>query len=318
MNNLAIGRIYDIQRFSIHDGPGIRTEVFLKGCPLRCLWCHSPESQSFARQVGWFETRCIGADACGRCLDVCPEGALKKGRVVDSAIHKAEIQLIDRDLALCSHCGKCAEVCPAQALAFIGRDVSVDEVMEVIEKDRRFYRRSGGGVTVSGGEPLAQPGFLMALLRACKDRGLHTCLDTTGYAPWEVLKPVLPLIDLVLLDIKHMDSRLLMKLVGVPSKPILENARKIATAGGTLQIRIPIIPGLNDSEANIRATSEFCIELGAAVSIVQILPYHRLGTAKYERLQREYQLADILPPSDEHMEAIKDLIESYNLKVRIH
>jgi pyruvate formate lyase activating enzyme len=318
MKGAVAGRIYDIQRFSIHDGPGIRTEVFLKGCPLRCIWCHSPESQAFAKEIGWFETRCIGVAACGRCLAVCPNDALRSGRLIDAAVHKAEIRLVDRDMSLCRHCGACAEQCPAQALSFLGRDVTVEEVMQVIEKDRPLYRRSGGGVTVSGGEPLSQPVFLTALLEACKENGLHTCLDTTGYARWDVCRAVVPFVDLVLLDLKHMDSLRSVELVGVPNELILENARKIAAEGLALQIRTPIIPGLNDSEANIRATAEFCLELGSAVKIVQILPYHRLGTAKYERLQKKYQAAHVLPPSDEHMESIKLLLESYGLKVRIH
>jgi pyruvate formate lyase activating enzyme len=317
MGKVVSGRIYDIQRFSVHDGPGIRTEVFLKGCPLRCLWCHSPESQSFHIEVGWFEVRCIGVEVCGRCLEACPNEALAKGRVVESAVHKREVGLVNRDMSLCSHCGTCVEVCPASAFVFLGRDVTVDEVMHVVEQDRPFYRRSGGGVTISGGEPLGQPSFLRALLLACRERKLHTCLDTTGFARWEVLKDLLPLIDLVLLDIKHMDSTESVALVGVPNDLTLENARKIAAEGTALQVRIPVIPGLNDSDQNIQATSEFCVELGSSLKIVQILPYHRLGTAKYERLQKEYSLKDLLPPDDARMESIRTMIESYGLRVRI-
>ena len=164
MNNGIVGKVFDIQRFTVHDGPGIRSDVFLKGCPLRCLWCHSPESQSSHAQVAWFEIRCIGLQNCGRCLNVCPTGALKRGRTTDTKVQKTEIQLIDLDRETCNNCGKCTESCPANALCMTGIDMTVDAVMEILDKDKLFYRKSGGGVTVSGGEPMVQYKFAAALL----------------------------------------------------------------------------------------------------------------------------------------------------------
>ena len=199
-----------------------------------------------------------------------------------------------------------------------GTDMTVDEVMKRINKDRLFYRKSGGGVTVSGGEPLMQYKFTKRLFQKCKNDGFHTCLDTTGYARWEHLKEIIPYVDLVLYDIKHMDTKQSRVLTGVPNELILKNAQKIAGEGVALQIRVPIIPGFNDSEKNLRATSEFCIELESAVEMVQILPYHNLGAVKYERLQKKYKMKSVEPPSDAHMDSCKKLMESYGLKVQIH
>jgi pyruvate formate lyase activating enzyme len=318
MDNKLTGRIYDIQKFSVHDGPGIRTEIFLMGCPLKCLWCHSPESQSINKQLGWFEIRCIGVKKCGRCIEACTAGALKKGEVKYLEVQKSEVELINIDRNICTICGKCAEVCTSQALTIVGRDYTIEEVMTIIEKDRAFYRKSGGGVTISGGEALVQHEFTLALLKECKDRELHTCLDTTGYAKWDICKTVLPYVDLFLYDLKHMNSGKHRELTGVPNELILENARKMAAEKASFQIRIPIIPGLTDSEENLRATSEFCLELGSSVQVIQILPYHRLGIAKYERLHKKYGLEEITPPSDEYMESCKGIIESYGLNVIIH
>ncbi len=318
MSDGVFGRVFDIQGFTVNDGPGIRTEVFLKGCPLRCLWCHSPESQSFEPQVAWFEMRCIGVEHCGRCLDACPKGALSKGETKFSQTEKAEIQLVCLERDLCGNCGKCTEVCPAQALSMAGTDMTVNDVMKRVEKDRPYYRKSGGGLTVSGGEPMAQYDFLTALLKESKERGITTCLDTTGYGQWDRYKAILPYVDLFLYDLKQMNSDMHRTLTGVPNELILENARRLAGSGASFQIRIPIIPGRNDSEENLRASAAFCAELGSAVKVVQILPYHRLGMAKYERLQKKYELEEVMPPSDEHMEWCKGLIESYGLEVKIH
>lgn len=318
MNKELVGKVFDIQGFTVNDGPGVRTEIFLKGCPLRCLWCHSPESQAPYPQVAWYEVRCIGVKDCGDCLKVCPQGALKKGKVIYSKTQKAEIQIIELDREACDNCGKCTEVCQAEALAMAGKDMTVAELMARIDKDRPFFRRSGGGVTISGGEPMLQKKFTKALLKECKNQGLHTCLDTSGYAKWEHYKDILQYVDLVLYDIKHMDTEQSRVLTGVPNELILENARKMAANGVALQIRIPIIPGYNDSEENLRAASQFCLELGPAVKLVQILPYHRLGAVKYESLQKKYALASLEPPSNEHMDNCKKLIESYGLKVQIH
>jgi pyruvate formate lyase activating enzyme len=318
MDSGVVGRVFDIQGFTVNDGPGIRTEVFLKGCPLRCQWCHSPESQAFEPQLAWFETRCIGTENCGRCLPACSKGALSRAEKKYSEIEKTEIQLVRVDRAVCDDCGTCAVACPSQALSMAGTDMTVAQVVERVEKDRAYYRKSVGGLTVSGGEAMAQFPFLLALLVECRNRGLNICLDTTGHAPSDRYGQILPYVDLFLYDLKHMDSKAHKILTGVPNELILENARRLADAGAAFQMRIPVIPGRNDSEENLRATAAFCAELGRAVTVVQILPYHRLGIAKYERLQRKYELESVMPPTDDHMEWCKALIESYGLAVKIH
>ncbi|HHX74752.1 MAG TPA: glycyl-radical enzyme activating protein [Firmicutes bacterium] len=312
------GRVYDIQRFSVHDGPGIRTEVFLSGCPLSCLWCHSPESQYYEPKVAWFATRCIGTEVCGQCITACPQQAIALGERVTSPAEKKEIQLIQIDRTLCDDCGLCVAACPARALCLTTTEMTLDEVMAAIEKDRAYYEKSGGGVTISGGEPMVQHEFTLALLTACKEAALHTCLDTTGFAKFELYEKVLPFVDLFLYDLKHMDTKRSQRLTGVPNELILANARKLAAAGARLQIRMPIIPRLNDTEENLQATATFCRELGQAVHLVQILPYHRLGAVKYDRIGRKYKLVNVKAPPDERMEEIKDLLVSYGLKVKIH
>ena len=313
-----MGRVYDIQRFSVHDGPGIRTDIFLNGCPLTCLWCHSPESQAYEPQVGWFDIRCIGIEVCGRCIPACPKGAISHGNIKTSLVDKKEIQLVQIDRTLCDNCGLCVKACPAKALCMTATEMTIDEVMAVIEKDRSYYNKSGGGVTISGGEPMVQHAFTYELLKTCKEAGLHTCLDTTGFAKWEQYAQILPYVDLFLYDLKHMDSAQSKRIVGVGNELILENARKLAAAGAALQIRFPVIPGLTDSDENLHATGTFCRELGDSVVVVQVLPYHRLGAVKYDRIGKTYQLSEIEPPSDGRMAEIKQLLESYGLQVKIH
>lgn len=312
------GKIYDIQRFTVNDGPGIRTEVFLKGCPLTCLWCHSPESQSFQSQLGLYLMRCIGMEHCGKCIPACPHGAIAPGKKQYSEMYRKDITKIKVDFTLCQSCFQCVDTCPAKALVVIGENKTVEDIMDVIQKDESYYLKSGGGVTISGGEALSQPEFTLELLKACKEKGYHTCLDTTGFAKWETIERILPHVDLILLDLKHMDSQESKKLVGVPNESILDNAVKMAQNHAALQIRIPIIPGLNDSLENLEQTARFCQQLGPAVTLVQILPYHKFGTVKYERLAKPYLLEDLEPPTEERMEEIKELLESFGLTVQIH
>ena len=325
---MITGRVYDIQPFSVHDGPGVRTTIFLKGCPLRCPWCHSPESQAFYKQLSWFSMRCLGTKVCNdKCLKACEKGAIEYGQTrvdgtaldlnpgADPAEYTLQLVHVKRDL--CDNCGDCAKVCRAKALELTGTDYTVDELVRMMKKDKQFFDKTGGGVTVSGGEALSQPEFTLALLKALKDRGYHTALDTTGFAPWAVVESVLPYVDIFLLDLKHMDSATHEAVVKVPNGLILENARKIAAAGGKFQIRVPIIPGFNASEKNMRETAEFCVELGESVEVVQLLPYHNLGVAKYARIGDD-KVLQAEPPTDEFMEHMKEICESYGLKTIIH
>ena len=312
------GLVYDIQPFSVQDGPGIRTTVFLKGCPLRCPWCHSPESQAFYPQLSWISVRCIGTELCGEsCLRACKKGALERGAEgVDTGTGRP-IRLVHVRRELCDNCGDCAQDCYTHALYLCGTRFTVEEVMEKVRPDRSFFRHSGGGVTISGGEALSQSEFTLALLRQLKTEDFHTALDTTGYAPWKTVEQTLPLTDLYLYDLKHMDSERHRRTVGVPNERILENARGIAARGGKLQIRIPVIPLFNDGDENLRRTADFCLELGEAVTAVQLLPYHNLGVSKHLRIS-DTPVPEAAPPSDEKMEHIKALFTDLGLPAMIH
>ncbi|MCF0121259.1 MAG: glycyl-radical enzyme activating protein [Oscillospiraceae bacterium] len=312
------GKFYDIQGFSVHDGPGIRLTLFMKGCPLRCLWCHSPESQEFPTELNWMEVKCVGVEKCGECLHVCPHDAISLGKKKAALTGDGEITLVKVDRHKCDNCGKCAEACTSKALYMCGTDYTVDEIMQRVHRDVPFFKRSGGGVTISGGECLCQPEFLIEVLKRCKAEGIHTAVDTTGFQKWEIIEQVLPYTDLFLYDIKGMDSALHKQVTGVPNELILENARKIAAAGGKFQIRIPTIPMVNDSVEAYDAMGKFICELGDAVEIVQLLPYHNLGVVKWERLGRDHPALEAVAPSDEKMQARKAQLEAMGLKVMIH
>jgi len=312
------GKFYDIQGFSVHDGPGIRLTLFMKGCPLRCPWCHSPESQEFPTELNWMEIKCVGIEKCGNCLNVCPHDAISPGKKKKTPTGDEEITLVTVDRAKCDNCGKCAEACTSRALYMCGTDYTLEEIMQRVRRDLPFFKKSGGGVTVSGGECLYQPEFLLAILKKCKEEGIHTAVDTTGYAKWEVIESILPYTDLFLFDIKGIDPELHKRVVGVPNDLILENARRIAKAGGKLQIRIPTIPLYNDSVKAFDEMGKFIKELGDAVEVVQLLPYHNLGTVKWERLQRNSPVLEATPPSDELMQARKKQLEDMGLNVIIH
>jgi len=317
MSNVTKGKIYDIQPFSVQDGPGIRTTVFLKGCPLRCPWCHSPESQEFATEICWMETRCIGVDKCGKCIEACSQGCLSAGTPVEGPAGEVK-RLVNADYSKCIGCGACVSACIPDAFYFCGTDYTVDEIMARLLKDKTFFDYSGGGVTVSGGECLCQPHFVLELLKACKEAGLHTAVDTTGYTDWKTIEPILPYTDLFLYDLKQMDSHIHEKIIGVPNERIIENAKKIAAAGGKFQIRIPLIPGVNESVENIEATSDLIAELGDAVESVQLLPYHKLGLVKWNRLSRRPPEFEAEVPSDELVEKRKAILESRGLTVMVH
>ncbi len=313
-----VGRLYDIQGFSVQDGPGIRTTAFLKGCPLRCPWCHSPESQAFYPQLSWIGMRCQGTALCeSRCLRACTKGALEPGEEREDAKTGELLQTVHVKRDLCDNCGDCARVCYPKALYLCGEDYTVEKLTKRLLQDKKFYQRSGGGVTISGGEALSQPDFTEAILRRMKAEGVHTALDTTGFAAWETLERTLPYTDLYLYDLKHMDSEKHRRVTGVPNEPILENARRLAAAGKQLQIRIPVIPLFNNDEENIRATAAFCRELGEAVTVVQLLPYHNLGVTKYLRIS-DKPVAEATPPSDGEMQRLKTILEEYGLPVTVH
>ncbi len=325
----ATGTIFNIQRYSLHDGPGIRTTVFLKGCPLRCLWCHNPESQAPQPEVVYLESRCRG---CGACVRVCPNGALgltdqaggqvAAGASLEVCGPRSEgsrgLLRVVADRARCSACGACVEACCAGARELTGKEVSATEVMEEILKDRVFYDQSGGGVTFSGGEPLMQPQFLRDLLERCREEGLATTVDTSGFAPWEVLEAIVPLVDVFLYDVKVMDDASHRRYVGAANRVILENLAGLAPLADSLRktvlARIPLVPGINDDDENVRSTGKFL--RGCGVRQVSVLPYHQLGGDKYRRLGREYSLPDVTPPSAEGLRRAAGILEGSGLLVK--
>jgi len=315
---MTTGRLYDIQGFSVQDGPGIRTTAFLKGCPLRCPWCHSPESQSFHKQLSWMSMRCLGLEACrNRCMNACPKAAIEEGPMKTDVATGEQLRTVHVKRDLCDDCGACADKCYAEALTLCGKDYTSEELVARLLQDKNFFDTSGGGVTISGGEPLSQIDFTVEVLRGLKENGIHTALDTTGFAPWEALARTMPYVDLYLYDLKHMDSAKHKATVAVPNEQIKENARKLAENGKHLQIRIPVIPRFNDDEENIRMTAEFCVGLGEAVQVVQLLPYHNMGVMKYLRISDGKPL-EAVPPSDEQMEKLRGIMASYGLSVTIH
>lgn len=317
-NSILTGKFYDLQGFSVHDGPGIRLTCFMKGCPLRCLWCHSPESQAFPTELNWMEIKCVGTEKCGRCIDACPNNAISPGKKKKSLTGDEEITLVTVDRDKCTNCGACAKACTAKALYMCGTDYTVEEIMERVRRDKPFFKTSGGGVTISGGECLCQPEFLLDLLKKCKDEDVHTAVDTTGFVPWHVIETILPYTDLFLYDIKNMDSNLHKQGTGVPNELILENAKKIADAGGKLVIRVPVMPMYNDSVDMFDELGKFVASLGDAVEVVQLLPYHTLGTVKWERLGRKGPVIEAVPPSDELIQSRKEQLEKMGLNVMIH
>jgi pyruvate formate lyase activating enzyme len=299
---LSSGIIFDIRRFSIHDGPGIRTTVFFKGCPLNCWWCHNPESQALGRERIYREERCV---RCGACVKACGQGAISfDGDVVLT------------DAGKCTLCGACVDVCYSEAREILGREMTVAELLAEIERDVAFYDESGGGLTVSGGEPLMQPDFLLALLRACREHEIHTVLDTCGFATWDTVDRIRSYVDLFLYDIKLMDDALHHKFTGVSNELILSNLLSLSEAGHNIVLRLPVIPGMNDDDGNLHTIGDFAAAL-AGVDRVDILPYHHTAVAKYERLHRPYGLREVRPPSDGTMTRVASILRGYDLQVKI-
>jgi pyruvate formate lyase activating enzyme len=300
----ARGVVFNIQRFSIHDGPGIRTTVFLKGCPLRCGWCSNPESLSPSPEIITRDAKCI---RCGKCVEACPEQAI--AIVEDTRVIRWEE---------CSYCIECAEACPSGAIEAAGRTMTVAEVLDTVERDAGFYRRTGGGMTVSGGEPLVQWRFALKLLQEAKRRGLHTALDTTGHADWEILDEILSFTDLVLYDVKHANTARHREATGVPNERILDNLRKtVAKAGPRVWIRHPVIPQFNDSEEALEELCELVLTLKPSAEKISLLPWHKFGELKYSAMGKDYPWREIPTISDERIEGFKKLVESHGIEVDV-
>ena len=278
------GTIFNIQKFCINDGPGIRTTVFVKGCPLNCLWCHNPESKSARPELLFDPGKCI---ACGQCAALCEAGCHQ----FDHGVH-----LYDRER--CAHCGKCAASCYTGALEAAGYEISVEDALAEVLKDVIFYQTSGGGLTISGGEPMAQFAFTHGLLSAAKAQGLHTCMETCGFAPRERYEAIAPLVDLFLFDYKLTDSRLHQRYTGVPNEPILENLRMLDQMGRETILRCPIIPTVNDTPDHLRGIAETANSL-TNLREIHLEPYHPLGAGKAERLGKDYPLKDLTFPEQE-------------------
>jgi pyruvate formate lyase activating enzyme len=295
------GTIFDIKKYSIHDGPGIRTSVFFKGCPLHCWWCHNPESQSPKPELMLRDRRCVH---CGMCQEVCSHAAVS-AQSPDGAAPG-----IDRQV--CQGCGECAEICFSGARELVGKRVTVVEVMTAIERDRPFYDQSGGGVTLSGGEPMKQPAFMLALLQACQEADIHTALDTSGYAPWKLFEQTLPLVDLFLYDLKVIDEKLHRQVTGVSNRLILNNLRRLSEAGAHLLVRIPLIPGVNNGRESLHQFGKLLFSLPNLLG-VEIMPYHDIAKSKYAALGRSYLLSDLKHPAPENVRQAVELLQSYGL-----
>ena len=295
------GMITNIQRFSIHDGPGIRTTVFLKGCNLHCFWCHNPETLSPKAELQLFLDRCIG---CGECFRRCVRGAHV---MIDGQRHF--------DRAKCIGCGACAETCYAQALVLAGERKTVDEVVEVVLRDRPFYETSGGGVTLSGGEPLLQLEFSSAILQRCRDEGLHTAIETAANFAWARVESILPVTDLVMVDIKLMDADRHKKHTGVSNRRILQNAKRLGRAARSLIVRTPIIPGVNDNPQDVGAIASFVAGL-PNLQYYELLPFHPLARGKYDSLQKAYEAQSLPIPAREHLDSLVEAAQEFGISVR--
>jgi len=294
------GIVFNTMRFSIHDGPGIRTTVFLKGCPLRCGWCHNPESQDFQPHLMLFAECCR---LCGDCVAACPRHGIGD---------PAEGLKIPEE---CDACGSCAEACVAGARELAGRRTTVAELMDELRRDVVFFDESGGGVTISGGEPLAQPGFTQGLLAACREQGIHTVLDTCGFASPDVFSRVSALADLVLYDLKAMDSATHARFTGVPNETILANLRALARTGKPVIVRFPLIPDVNDSPEELAAVASFVRSCGLAR--IDVLPYHRIGAGKHARLGGNSQARVFSEPSAARLDEVAGVLRSAGLNVRV-
>ena len=298
---MTTGMIFNIQRYSIHDGPGIRTTVFLKGCPLNCWWCQNPESKLSGQEMVFWGDRCIG---CGGCSLNCSSDAIQM---------KNKKPVTDK--SKCNLCGECSQICPTLAREMIGEKLTAEEIIKEIEKDLVFYEESGGGVTFSGGEPLSQSEFLEDLLDGCKQKKIHTAVDTSGYISWEILDKINSKVDLFLYDFKIMDNEKHKKYTSLSNEIILENLKKLSSVHNNIFVRFPVISGINDDYQNIKEMGEFLSSL--KITQVNILPYHYIGKDKYKRVGRTYKLLDIQPPSKEKLSEVSAILRKFNLNVKL-
>lgn len=297
------GIIFNIQRYTINDGPGIRTEIFMKGCPLKCRWCSNPESQRAAMEPGVYSSKCISEDKCGLCITACRQQAL--------LFAGGSIAGIDR--SRCISCMKCAAACPAEAVRAWGEKMSLGEVMAVIEKDRGFYEKSGGGVTVSGGEPLVQKEFTRSILKACCETGIQTCLESTFCTDWETVEAAAEYADLLISDIKHMDSDVHKKYTGAGNEKILANLKRLAACGHDMILRIPVIPGINDDMENIIKTADYIEDnIGDRLRVLQLLSFMRMGEEKCLSLGRTYEMGSLEFDREEFQQRVEDIAAYFN------
>lgn len=290
--------VCEIEKYATHDGPGIRTIVFLKGCPLRCIWCSNPETQRKENELYYNENKCI---SCKRCIGSCTEGALSfnDNRIV---AYKNK----------CNACGTCVKICPMGALNLVGKDMTLDEVFEEVMQDRIFYQQSGGGVTISGGEVLMHEEFVVQLLRRLKEDYINTAIETSGFGDWKSLNNIASYADLIMFDIKHTDSDIHKDLTGVDNKIILDNLNKLSKMHKNIIIRIPVITGINESKENIQKTAEIAKEFG--INEIHLLPYHSLAKQKYKQLSKKYELETLKNLNESDVEYLKVLVESFGLK----
>lgn len=296
-----VGVISGIERFAVHDGPGIRALIFMKGCPLRCLWCSSPHTQKCTPELLYDIRKCL---RCSRCVEACAAQAL--------TLSPEPGVCVDTDL--CSCCGKCTASCPGKALELVGQQVTPDELFKEVNRDRAYFRRSKGGVTVGGGEPTVHADFVAEFLSICKRQLIHTAVETCAFADQAKLDQILEHVDLVYMDIKHIDDTRHREITGVPNKSILKNIRRAAEVR-PLILRVPVVPGCNDTIDNIQATAEFASSLGKNFLRIELLPYHKFGTHNYIRMGRDYLLNDIEPPIPEQMDQLRQIVKGIGVEV---
>lgn len=299
--NMNTAMIFNIQKFSVHDGPGIRTTVFFKGCPLRCMWCHNPESQEQKKQIMYDTEKCI---LCGTCERVCPKNAIA-----------IENKMLSTNMAVCDFCGLCETYCIREARQVVGKEYSAEEVAKEVLKDKVFYEKSNGGVTVSGGEPLIYADFIEELFIKLKKHNIHTAADTSGAADFSAIERIAKYTDLFLYDIKLMDDEKHKYFIGASNKTILRNLEKLSKIHSNINIRMPIVEGVNATEEHIEKTADFIKDLG--INNINLLPYHSIARHKYKKLDIEYENEKMSVPSDDKMRKFKYILECKGYEVKI-